>query len=202
MHAHGQVLIGEVGLELPASAAARPAPAVGWILAQTGADGVGEIHVGSAGAITGFALEVTGGTTLDETLVGTIWEGETALVRQWEKGGRRWLAGVLADTGRRVDGDGFLARLPRHGSGEIHLVELLRDTQVVHPAIRPEGVRPQRSVLAQNFPNPFNASTVIDYQVIGGSREGRMVELAVYNVLGHRVRTLVRRVHAAGEFTT
>ena len=61
---------------------------------------------------------------------------------------------------------------------------------------------PGAFVLQPNFPNPFNASTVIDYQVIGGSREGRMVELAVYNVLGHRVRTLVRRVHAAGEFTT
>ncbi len=195
---------GEVGLELTASAAARPAPAVGWILAQTGADGVGEIHVGSAGAITGFALEVTGGTTLDETLVGTIWEGETALVRQWEKGGRRWLAGVLADPGRRVDGDGILARLPRHGSVEIHQVELLRDTQVVHPAIRPEGVRPQRSVLAQNFPNPFNPSTTIPFTVGAlaapqtGVAKSQPVELEIYNPLGQKLRTLVADLLAVG----
>ena len=40
--------------------------------------------------------------------------------------------------------------------------------------------------LEQNYPNPFNPTTQIAYQIPTGS-----VKLDVYNVLGHKVRTLV-----------
>lgn len=50
--------------------------------------------------------------------------------------------------------------------------------------------------LSQNFPNPFNPSTVISYQlaVIG------FVTLKVYDILGREVATLVNEEKSAGEY--
>ncbi len=59
-----------------------------------------------------------------------------------------------------------------------------------------EGI-PARYQLDQNYPNPFNPSTLIRF----GLPEDAQVELAVYNVLGRRVRVLVDRQLAAGWHT-
>ncbi len=45
-----------------------------------------------------------------------------------------------------------------------------------------------------NYPNPFNASTVISYTL----REGGSVKLEVYDVLGRRTKTLVDGLQVAG----
>lgn len=57
-----------------------------------------------------------------------------------------------------------------------------------------ESVLPTSFELSQNFPNPFNPSTKIDYTLARKSH----VELEVYNVLGQRVKTLVDDVREAG----
>ena len=51
-------------------------------------------------------------------------------------------------------------------------------------------------VVAQNFPNPANPSTEIGYQLA----EATDVSLAIYNIKGQRVRTLVNRVEGAGYY--
>jgi hypothetical protein len=51
--------------------------------------------------------------------------------------------------------------------------------------------------LGDNYPNPFNPSTTIDYTL---SRQAR-VELAVYDILGRKVTTLVDAVQPAGRFS-
>ncbi len=56
---------------------------------------------------------------------------------------------------------------------------------------------PTKFTLEQNFPNPFNPSTEIRYQV--GTQS--MVTLKVYNILGLEVATLVNQVMSAGEHT-
>ena len=53
---------------------------------------------------------------------------------------------------------------------------------------------PAANLLEQNFPNPFNPSTTTRYRV---STSGR-VTLAIYNVAGQLVRTLVNEVRHAG----
>ena len=53
---------------------------------------------------------------------------------------------------------------------------------------------PAEFALEQNFPNPFNPSTTIYYQLPAESR----VAIHVYNVLGQLVTTLVDEVRPAG----
>ena len=48
--------------------------------------------------------------------------------------------------------------------------------------------------LLQNYPNPFNPLTTIPYHL----KETVQVRLAIYNMLGQRVRILVNRIQEAG----
>ncbi len=53
---------------------------------------------------------------------------------------------------------------------------------------------PEEYFLAQNFPNPFNPSTVIEY----GLREAGNVTLMIYDVLGNEIATIVNEYQQAG----
>jgi hypothetical protein len=53
---------------------------------------------------------------------------------------------------------------------------------------------PERFVLQQNFPNPFNPTTIVQYLLPDQSK----VMLRIYNVLGQLVTTLVDEIQSAG----
>ncbi len=55
---------------------------------------------------------------------------------------------------------------------------------------------PTGYILKQNFPNPFNPETKINYELPSGSR----VILKIYNELGEEVRTLVDKEQPAGRY--
>lgn len=55
---------------------------------------------------------------------------------------------------------------------------------------------PESPRLEQNFPNPFNASTAIRYQLV----EAGLVRLGVFDLGGQRVRSLVKDVRGAGVY--
>jgi len=57
---------------------------------------------------------------------------------------------------------------------------------------------PQSFVLAQNFPNPFNPATVIQYQLPGSGLKTARAILKVYDLLGKEVQTLVDKDHLPG----
>jgi hypothetical protein len=49
------------------------------------------------------------------------------------------------------------------------------------------GIRPDKFTLYPNYPNPFNPSTTIKFSLAGSG----IVQLAVYNILGEKVTTLI-----------
>ncbi|MEK6756448.1 MAG: FlgD immunoglobulin-like domain containing protein, partial [Bacteroidota bacterium] len=51
--------------------------------------------------------------------------------------------------------------------------------------------------LSNNYPNPFNPSTKIQF---GVPHEGN-ISLVIYNMLGQRIRTLARGVYVPGQYT-
>jgi hypothetical protein len=59
-----------------------------------------------------------------------------------------------------------------------------------------DNVLPINFTLFQNFPNPFNSSTQIIYQISSTSS----VLLKVYDVLGQEVATLVDKVQSSGTY--
>jgi len=65
--------------------------------------------------------------------------------------------------------------------------------------VRPQssnGAIPSRFALAQNFPNPFNPATLIQFDIA----EATHVSLTVYDILGRRVRALVSEDKPAGSY--
>ncbi len=52
--------------------------------------------------------------------------------------------------------------------------------------LRVGDVQPQKTILAQNFPNPFNPETWIPYQL----SQATEVKIQIYDISGHLVRTL------------
>ena len=80
-------------------------------------------------------------------------------------------------------------------SGGRGLWEIVLPQATIETAVaEAEGIVPAEFALAQNFPNPFNASTTIAFQLAHPSQ----VELAIYSISGQRVRTLISDSLPAG----
>jgi len=58
---------------------------------------------------------------------------------------------------------------------------------------------PNEFRLSQNYPNPFNPSTTIDFEL--SNAVAQRVHLAIYNVLGQQVVTLVDKPMTAGRYS-
>ena len=63
-------------------------------------------------------------------------------------------------------------------------------------SVKDEVQTPQTTALHANFPNPFNPTTTVSYDLDRISD----VELAVYDMMGRRIRTLVSASQAAGSY--
>lgn len=58
------------------------------------------------------------------------------------------------------------------------------------------SVLPGKNVLLKNYPNPFNPTTQISYQI----KESGLVQLRIYNTLGKEVAVLVNEVQSQGSY--
>jgi hypothetical protein len=87
--------------------------------------------------------------------------------------------------------------IPVTGDGSIRLSEnQLSDYNgnMLTSSISKESTLPEAFALQQNYPNPFNAATQIVYQLPKSAH----VTVAVFNVLGQKVATLLDRDEPAG----
>ncbi len=73
---------------------------------------------------------------------------------------------------------------------EVYTVDLFTDVDAGDNT----SVQPKSFHLGQPYPNPFNPSCVIEYSI----PERSHTTIAVYNILGHKVATLVDRIKPAG----
>ena len=82
------------------------------------------------------------------------------------------------------------------GGGEWHPIEVLRNAETAVLEEFTEGT-PDDFALDQNFPNPFNSGTVIRFQL----PQSEEVELAIYNLAGQQVVTLIQGTRPAGIYS-
>jgi len=63
-------------------------------------------------------------------------------------------------------------------------------------SVQPDGTNIRTFLLSQNFPNPFNPSTKIEYQV----PEMSSVSIKIYDLLGKEIKTLINEEKPAGNY--
>jgi hypothetical protein len=89
-------------------------------------------------------------------------------------------------------------RATRAGKDAVRLENALaRDSRNAAISLRGASTLPETMTLEQNYPNPFNPSTNIRFSL----PEKGGVELAVFDMLGRKVRTLVDATMSEGSFT-
>ena len=155
------------------------------------AEGLAEVY-GSSFKITfdDEALEFAGMNLSPWT------QGMTDVVKIEDNVIRFALAGVEA-----LNDGGTIAELRfrvKGNAGAENLVQLLNavmNEEVVWTSASAQGT-PKTYALEQNYPNPFNPETRIRYQIPEGSHVG----IAIYNLLGQRVRVLLNEAQAAGVY--
>ena len=92
----------------------------------------------------------------------------------------------------------FIDITPLVGTSQYHLKQLDNDGKSKYSyAVTVVVAAPSIYQLNQNFPNPFNPTTVITYQIPSAGQ----VSLKVYDSIGKLVTTLVDKIQEAGKFT-
>ncbi len=85
---------------------------------------------------------------------------------------------------------------PNSGSTTVNNFTMQKATAVTGISTQQSDL-PTRFVLQNNYPNPFNPSTVISFSVPFASH----VRLDIYNILGQRVAELINRNLSAGNYS-
>lgn len=148
----------------------------------------------------------------------TVWAGNIATLK-WKSsgvdtvdidystdGGNSW---VSEATNYPANNDSLILSIPTPTSSPlkfriIESGELDKGVAFISDPIAVSGVASVKSspdafsyFLASNYPNPFNPSTTINYEV----PSSMFVTLKVYDVLGREVETLVNEVKSAGKYS-
>ena len=99
---------------------------------------------------------------------------------------------ALGDVEGDGDVDAFIANCGIFDGGHPNKVWL---NDLYNTGVEDDRFLPVNVELEQNYPNPFNASTKIRYSVA----EPSFVRLFIFNMLGHRIKTLVNEFQEVGD---
>ncbi len=132
------------------------------------------------GLLATLFVSVAGGATpataaIDSVCVDSVSGDSGPSVRLWKK--------IHA-----TDQTGTVVYMPGFAAGEVVVTVTTGIEDKSKPAL------PNSFSLAQNFPNPFNPSTVIEFVL----PQAGYVKLEVFNILGQKARSLVDRRMGAG----
>lgn len=178
--------------EWPEPALAKPY-AAGEVIAEY-RNSVTRISVDSHEDLLGLQLRLEGDRTVAEIplLLDAPWEV------YWRYEGSQIKLGILDMTASQTLTDAKTAILELPGEWTVIDAEASNaQFQLVTLETGAQGSPsvPQAYRLEQNYPNPFNPSTTIGYYLENGGQ----VELAIYNLLGRKIRTLLSEYVSAGE---
>jgi Secretion system C-terminal sorting domain len=82
--------------------------------------------------------------------------------------------------------------------GHLYLYHMLQDVSTSGiSSIANDNNNPHDFFLSQNFPNPFNPSTTISYQILNPGK----VVLNIYDLLGRKIKTLVDEYKSPGHYS-
>ncbi len=128
---------------------------------------------------------------------GTVW------VVDYSFDGTTWRAGGVFVLSLTVSGAGIFAANPGANPPSFSaLADFFRAGNGIVSAGDQENL-PTEYTLAQNFPNPFNPTTMIRYTLAGTGSQGSGasdVRLVVYDLLGREVAVLVNEKQAPGSY--
>ena len=179
---------GRIGMQV--SVAARPAAASpGAVSLERQNTAPDALRGRDLGAVRGLTLVLPDGASADAEA--SVFTGADYEMLSWpDADGRRVAIAITGD--HPVSGDGVLLRL--QGLMEDDLSAVLGGVEILDVdgrSIRPgaDTAIPMASVLHPNYPNPFNPSTTIPFDVAGTLPVS--VRLEVFDVLGQRIRTLL-----------
>ncbi|MBT7862839.1 MAG: choice-of-anchor D domain-containing protein [Gemmatimonadetes bacterium] len=171
---------GRIGMQV--SSAARPMVASGHVWLEDGmlkGEGIGPIR--------GITLLLP--ATADVSFEHTLFAGTQYEFRTWSQtGGRQRLALILSGMAT-LDADGPLLRLDDATMDRASAVEEIEVLGVDGHSRRIHlgSSTPVSTALGANYPNPFNPTTTIPFDLNVGSK----VRLEIFDVLGQQVRVLL-----------
>ena len=91
---------------------------------------------------------------------------------------------------------GFVVFIQDRKTKEVHQSEYISYNSLITNVAETKNNLPVNFHLSQNFPNPFNPSTVIRYRI----SEAGLINLKVFDVLGRKIATLVNEVKTPGNY--
>ena len=84
------------------------------------------------------------------------------------------------------------------GTAEVLQASMIARTGGIHTGLEDAMLLPDKLSLHQNYPNPFNPTTMIGYDL----PEQNDVTLAIYDILGKKIKSLVNQKMDAGRHTS